>query len=286
MGYERNDRYGANDRGYGADRSRGYGYGYQDQGRDDNRGRGYGEYGPAREDRGDQDRRPRGYDNQDRGLIDRAGDEVRSWFGDEDAERRRRADERNDYRDDGRGSADYGRQAGQSYGAGSSGVAGNADRDRHPDRHYHSWRDRQMSSFDQDYEEYRREHQSRFESEFASWRQQRQGKRELLGQVREHQEVVGSDGQHIGTVDHVRGDRIRLNRTDKDAGGHHHSIPSSWIETVDDKVTVSKTADQAKQHWRDEQRNDEQGREGGLFGGRNDQDRGGTNLNRSFSGTY
>ena len=99
MGYERNDRYSGNDRGYGADRSRGYGY--QDQGRDDNRGRGYGEYGPARdyrEDRADQDRRPRGYDNQDRGLIDRAGDEVRSWFGDEDAERRRRADERNDHR--------------------------------------------------------------------------------------------------------------------------------------------------------------------------------------------
>lgn len=287
MGYERNDRgYGANDRGYGADRGQGYN---QDQGRGDNRARGQGEYGPTRDYRGDNSdyaRRPLRNDDQQRGMMDRAGDEVRSWFGDEDAERRRRADERNDYRDDGRGRSEYQGRDDQGRGASSYGRSGAPDRQAHPDTHYHSWRDRQMSSFDQDYDEYRREHQSRFESEFATWRQQRQGKRELLGKVQEHQEVVGSDGQHIGTVDHVRGDRIRLTKTDKDAGGHHHSIPSSWIETVDDKVTVSKTADQAKQHWRDEQRNDEQQRnEGGLFGGRDD-DRGGTNLNRSFSGTY
>jgi osmotically-inducible protein OsmY len=31
---------------------------------------------------------------RDRGFVERAGDEVRSWFGDEDAERRRRMDER------------------------------------------------------------------------------------------------------------------------------------------------------------------------------------------------
>ena len=31
--------------------------------------------------------------NEDRGFFDRAGDEVRSWFGDEEAERRRRLDE-------------------------------------------------------------------------------------------------------------------------------------------------------------------------------------------------
>jgi CBS domain-containing protein len=33
-----------------------------------------------------------------RGVLDRAGDEVRSWFGDEEAERRRRMDERGDRR--------------------------------------------------------------------------------------------------------------------------------------------------------------------------------------------
>jgi osmotically-inducible protein OsmY len=53
------------------------------------RGEGYygGYYQPSRS-RGDYGRR------EERGFLDRAGDEVRSWFGDEDAERRRRQDER------------------------------------------------------------------------------------------------------------------------------------------------------------------------------------------------
>jgi hypothetical protein len=47
-----------------------------------------------------EDREARGRDDRghggERGWFDRAGDEVSSWFGDEDAERRRRADERNE----------------------------------------------------------------------------------------------------------------------------------------------------------------------------------------------
>lgn len=92
--------------------------------------------------------------------------------------------------------------------------------------------------------------------------------------------MVGSDGVHVGKVDHVRGDRILLTKTDKDAGGHHHSIPSSWIETIDDKVHLSKTAAEAQQAWRDEEDS------GGLFGGRDRDNERDTNLNRSFSGTY
>lgn len=301
MGYERNDRrYGG---GYAGDR--GYGHG-----RDEDR-RSYGSYGGAgrRDYRGDRfnedgrrdyGRDPRDYDYQDRGFFDRAGDEVRSWFGDEDAERRRRADERYDERNygdrwrsrgDGGGYAgsygsggysagyfagsgggdfgggyspsDYG--AGRGAGATSSWGLG-AGHDRHDwgaDAGYRSWRDRQMQAFDQDYDDYRREHQQKFDRDFHSWRQTRQGQREALGKVQEHQEVVGSDGEHLGTVDHVRGDRILLTKGDKDARGHHHSIPCSWIESVEDKVRIAKTADQARQHWRDEERG------GALFGGSN-----------------
>jgi hypothetical protein len=39
------------------------------------------------------DRDPRDRDRYDRGMTDRVGDEVRSWFGDEEAARRRRMDE-------------------------------------------------------------------------------------------------------------------------------------------------------------------------------------------------
>jgi CBS domain-containing protein len=44
---------------------------------------------------------------EDRGLMERAGDEVRSWFGDEEAERRRRIDYRRDLQRDREGR--YGR---------------------------------------------------------------------------------------------------------------------------------------------------------------------------------
>jgi CBS domain-containing protein len=37
---------------------------------------------------------------EDRGLMERAGDEIRSWFGDEEAERRRRTDYRRDLQRD------------------------------------------------------------------------------------------------------------------------------------------------------------------------------------------
>jgi len=309
MGYERNDRryfspgYGPS---HGEDRDRGYGYGPNRQPRGDYRGNDYrseqGRYGSQRDyrgdrfdDRDDQSRISRDHD-QDRGFFDRAGDEVRSWFGDDDAERRRRDDDRRAGYGSDRGFSSYGggwatefgigdpyaygADTGYGYGAGSYGNRATSDhgRRREPaaqhDHGYQSWRDRQMSAFDRDYDEYRREHQSKFDSEFASWRQNRQSQREQLSKVQEHQEVVGSDGQHIGTVDHVRGDRIRLTKNDGDAQGHHHSIPCAWIQSVDDKVSLSKTADQAKQFWRDEQRE-----EGGFFGRENSAD-------RSFSGTY
>ena len=93
-------------------------------------------------------------------------------------------------------------------------------------------------------------------------------------------DVVGSDGEHVGTVDKVRGDRIILTKSDADAGGRHHSIPSRWIQSVDDKVTIRKTAEDAKAHWRDEER-------GAFFGeDREDEGKGPHILNRSFSGTY
>lgn len=46
----------------------------------------------------DRYRREERYGRDDRGFVDRATDEVRSWFGDDDAEARRRYDEREDQR--------------------------------------------------------------------------------------------------------------------------------------------------------------------------------------------
>lgn len=48
---------------------------------------------------------PRQYDRDERGFFDRASDEVMSWFGDDDAARRRQLDAREDHR--GKGPAGY-----------------------------------------------------------------------------------------------------------------------------------------------------------------------------------
>jgi hypothetical protein len=99
-------------------------------------------------------------------------------------------------------------------------------------------------------------------------------------------DVVGSDGAHVGTVDKVRGDRILLTKSDVDAGGRHHSIPSRWIDSVDDKVTIRKTAEDAKAHWRDEERNAAFFNEDGSHRADKHDASGPHILNRSFSGTY
>ena len=58
-------------------------------------------------------------------------------------------------------------------------------------------------------------------------------------QIREHMEVVGSCGNHVGVVDHVEGDRIKLTR--KDSGdGRHHYLPLSAVASVEgDKARTS-----------------------------------------------
>ncbi len=124
---------------------------------------------------------------------------------------------------------------------------------RHHDSNYQAWRQQRIDELDRDYAEYQREHRERFNNEFGSWRTRRGEQRQAIGQVKEHMDVVGSDGEHVGTVDKCRGDRIILTKNDQDAGGVHHSIPSNWIRSVDTtKVTLEKTADQAHDAWRTE----------------------------------
>jgi hypothetical protein len=323
------------------------------------------------EGRGDRSR-------EDRGFFERAGDEVASWFGDEEAERRRREDQmreerergygerygrnenrgrffgrerdedrgrsfdrdRNDdrFRPSGWGSSerefspssrremwggrerdferdrereyrpmtgDYGRSeeffSASGFGRGERGLAdygrpeSQYGRDEYrrssypgsyigsgePEPHYRSWRDRHLSELDRDYDEYRRENQSRFEDEFGTWRERRQQKRGLLGQIREHMEVVGNDNLHVGTIDRVAGDRIILTKSDPESGGVHHSLSCSEIDRVeDDRVVLDCSAEQAKQRWRDESRSR------ALFEREDQGEMGPRMLDRSFEGTY
>lgn len=70
--------------------------------------------------------------------------------------------------------------------------------------------------------------------------------------IREHMEVIGSDGGHVGRVDHVQGGDIELAKLDLGGGFKHHLIPLSWVEDIeDDKVRLNLTKDAAKAAWRE-----------------------------------
>ncbi len=76
-----------------------------------------------------------------------------------------------------------------------------------------------------------------------------------FSQIQEHAEVIGADGVHVGTVDKVEGNRIKL--TKKDSGpqvvegtgsheGHHHFISLGLVADIEDgKVRLSANADVA-----------------------------------------
>jgi len=67
--------------------------------------------------------------------------------------------------------------------------------------------------------------------------------------IREHMEVIGADGGHVGTVDKVEGDRIKLTKSDSGQGGHeghHHFISRALVADVEgDSVRLSANADVA-----------------------------------------
>jgi hypothetical protein len=67
--------------------------------------------------------------------------------------------------------------------------------------------------------------------------------------IREHMDVIGADGVHVGTVDKVDGDRIKLTKADSGEGGHkghHHYISLGLVADVEgDKVRLSANADVA-----------------------------------------
>jgi hypothetical protein len=71
----------------------------------------------------------------------------------------------------------------------------------------------------------------------------------IADQIKEHAEVIGADGVHVGTVDHVDGDRIKLTKKDSGEGtheGHHHYISLGLVAEVEgDKVRLSANGDVA-----------------------------------------
>ena len=73
--------------------------------------------------------------------------------------------------------------------------------------------------------------------------------------VQEHMDVISSDRKTVGKVDHLDGpDKIKLTKQSSPNGEHHHSIPVSWIDRVDQHVHLNKTGADVTAHWEHEGR--------------------------------
>ena len=78
------------------------------------------------------------------------------------------------------------------------------------------------------------------------------------GDIKENAQVVGADGVHLGTVDHVDGDRIKLTKADSaqtldGQGAKHHWIPIGLVAEVEgDTIRLSANADVAAELFEEE----------------------------------
>jgi len=70
-----------------------------------------------------------------------------------------------------------------------------------------------------------------------------------MSRIKEHMEVIGADGVHVGTVDRVEKNRIKLTKADSGEGrhkGHYHYIDGSLVADVEgNKVRLSANGDVA-----------------------------------------
>ncbi|MGY3529947.1 DUF2171 domain-containing protein [Bradyrhizobium sp. USDA 4452] len=63
--------------------------------------------------------------------------------------------------------------------------------------------------------------------------------------IKDNMEVIGADGVHVGTVDHVEGNRIKLKKSESEGlhKGHHHYIELGFVAGVEgSKVRLSANA--------------------------------------------
>jgi hypothetical protein len=64
-----------------------------------------------------------------------------------------------------------------------------------------------------------------------------------ISTITPHMEIIGADGVHIGTVDRVDGDRIKLTKADSGShGDHHHYVSIGLVADIEgNQVRLSAT---------------------------------------------
>jgi hypothetical protein len=69
--------------------------------------------------------------------------------------------------------------------------------------------------------------------------------------IKPRMEVLGSDGVHVGIVDHLDDEgAFALAKDDLDAGGETHSIPLTWVIHVEMKVHLRQPGAEVLARWK------------------------------------
>jgi hypothetical protein len=65
-------------------------------------------------------------------------------------------------------------------------------------------------------------------------------------QIQKHMDVVSSRNEPIGSVDHIQGSAVKLVR---DVLGQHHLVPLAWIDRIDEKIHLKRSAREVQRLW-------------------------------------
>jgi hypothetical protein len=66
-----------------------------------------------------------------------------------------------------------------------------------------------------------------------------------LTQIKQGAEIIGADGVHVGVVDHIAGDRIKMTKKDSVDDKHHYISVGLIADVEDGKVRLSANGDVA-----------------------------------------
>jgi hypothetical protein len=68
--------------------------------------------------------------------------------------------------------------------------------------------------------------------------------------IKERMDVISSDRKMVGKVDHLEGtDKIKLTKQSSPNSQHHHFIPLSWVDHVDQHVHLNKSGAEITSRW-------------------------------------
>lgn len=72
----------------------------------------------------------------------------------------------------------------------------------------------------------------------------------FVEQIKEGQNVIGADGGHVGTIDGLSGQLLKLKKNDPESGGAHHYLDLGLVVAVEgDMIKLIVPAVEAKERW-------------------------------------